>query len=111
MARPQLPTSVSAFIRDHIQSVTQIEILSLVQTMPQREWTVHAIDQTLRSNEQYVMAQLAAFADAGLFAKVDGSNLAYRYAPRTKALAAAAADTVQAYRTTPVLVIEAIFKT
>src|SRR4051812_17971755 len=110
MSSEGLSTVVKGFIRGYIHSVTEIEILALVQAAPDREWTARAIDQVLRSNEQSVASRLFEFARAGLLAELGGTDKTYRYQPQTEALAAAVAETVQDYRTRPVLVIETIFK-
>ena len=110
MASNGLPPAVKSFIREHIQSVEQIEILSLMRTTPARDWTASSLDQTLRSSEQSIARRLADFTRAGLLVESDHAAKMFRYQPRDAALDAAAAETLQAYRTRPVLVIETIFK-
>ena len=110
MSSEGLSTAVKGFIRGYIHSVTQIEILALIQAAPEKEWTARAIDQLIRSNEQSVASRLVEFARAGLLTEIGGMDTTYRYQPQTEALASAAAETVQAYRMRPVLVIETIFK-
>ena len=105
-----LSPAVKRFIRENIQSVEQIEILALMRNASAREWTAHSLDQTLRSSEQSISRRLADFARAGLLVETEGTAKTYRYQPRDSALDAAAAETLQAYRTRSVLVIETIFK-
>jgi hypothetical protein len=105
-----LSPAVKGFIRGHIQSVEQIEILSVMRKEPHREWTAHAIDQVLRSSERSIAERLAGFARAGLLVESGDAEKTYRCEPRDPALEAAAAETVEAYRARPVLVIETIFK-
>lgn len=110
MPSEELSEAVRGFIRNHIQAVSQLEILALLQTSPEREWSAREIDAILRSNEQAVACRLAEFSRSGLLTEVGGAAALYRYDPRTEALAAAAAETVQVFHSRPVLVIETIFK-
>ena len=110
MSSEGLSAAVKGFIREHIQSVEQIEILALVLSAPGREWTARAIDQSLRSSEQSIARRLANFAGGGLLVESGDAEKTYRYKPRDAALEAAAAETVHAYKARPVLVIETIFK-
>ncbi len=51
---------MKAFLREHIQSVEQIEILALMRNTPDRGWTAHALDEILRSNEQSIARRLGS---------------------------------------------------
>ncbi|MDB6152417.1 MAG: hypothetical protein JWL90_870, partial [Chthoniobacteraceae bacterium] len=110
MLNEGLSTAVKDFLREYIHSVEQIEILALVSSAPEREWTVSAIDMALRSNEQSIKSRLAGFIRAGLLIEMANAEGAYRYEPKNPQLAAAVTETIQAYRVRPVLVIETIFK-
>lgn len=110
MPNDGLTPAVKGFLRSHIQSVAQIEILALVCAEPAREWTARAIDAALRSNEEFIADRLATFARAGLLSAVGGAPATYRFHPRDSTLEAGAVETVAAYRERPVLVIETIFK-
>lgn len=110
MSSEALPAPVKNFIKAHIRSVSQLEILALIIGEPGTAWTARSIDRFMRSNEQSVEKQLAQFVRAGLLEMSEGTPAAYRYRPQDEALAAAAAATVREYRTRQVLVIETIFK-
>jgi hypothetical protein len=110
MSSEGLSDAVKGFIREHIESVEQIEILALVRGAPEREWTAGAVEGVLRGSEQSIGHRLAQFARAGILAKVAEGDEAYRYEPKTAALDSAAAATVEAYRVRPVLLIESIYK-
>jgi hypothetical protein len=110
MPSEALPTTVRDFLRVHIQSVAQLEILSLVSATPAHEWTAVAVDHVLRSNVEAIARWLAEFARGGLLTEHAGPPTTYRYEPRTPELATGTAETVQAFRLRPVPVIEAIFK-
>jgi hypothetical protein len=105
-----LSDEVNAFIRVHIRSVGQMEILALMCTQPDREWTPREVDAVLRSNHQLIAGRLAEFVRSGVLVKAERADEAYRFQPASPALRAAAAETVHAFQTRPVLVIETIFR-
>lgn len=106
----RLSPAVRTFIRDHIHSVADLDLLALVSARPEMVWTLPALDRALRSNEQALTQRLTEFCRAGLVEKLEGAAAAYAYRPRDPALAAAAAEAIREYRTRPVLVIETIFQ-
>ena len=110
MAPEGLSPAVRAFIREHIQSVEQMEILALICSAPEREWTSQGIDAVILTNENSIARRLVRFAQAGLLAKAPLKERAYRYEPHPAELATVAMETVRAYQQRPVLVIETIFK-
>ena len=109
MSSEALSPAVKGFLRNHIESVEQIEILAVMQNAPGREWTAHDLYQVLRSSDRSIARRLAEFARVGLLVEIAGEPPKYRYQPREAALEVPAAEAVQAYRERPVLVIETIF--
>lgn len=105
-----LSQAVRSFLREHIHSVADLDLLALVSGAPATLWTVPALDHALRSNEQSIVKRLTEFCRSGLVEKVEHSAEGYRYRPQDQALEAAVAETVREYRTRPVLVIETIFQ-
>lgn len=110
MSSAGLTPAVKDFIREHIQSVAQIEALDLVQSAPERDWTLRSVDEILRSNEDSIGRNSQASRALACLHPRAATPAAYRYQPQPVALADAAAETVRAYRARPVLVIETIFK-
>ena len=105
-----LSHAVRIFIREHIHSVADLDLLALVSSAPDRLWTLQALDRALRSNQQSLAQRLAMFVRNGLVEKDEAAADQYCYRPRDAALASAAAEAVREYRTRPVLVIETIFR-
>jgi hypothetical protein len=105
-----LPTEAKQFLRTHIQSLEQLEILSLMVAHRDREWTARAIYEAILSNEKSIGARLVHFEISGLVVCSASTPAAYRYEPRTPELEAGARATLQAFRDRRVLVTETIFR-
>jgi hypothetical protein len=110
MSSERLSAPVRTFLREHIHSVAQLDILALLSAAPEKEWTARAIDRVLRSHEQWVVQRLNEFTQAGILEVIAEGGGAWRYRPKDQALEAAVAESIREYRTRPVLVIETIFK-
>jgi hypothetical protein len=98
---------VEQFIRDHIGSVAQLEILLLLQTNPAQSWSPQAIARELRIETAGATAQLAQLVASSLIRQVAPEQFAY--APATSELQAAVTALAQAYLIRRVTVIGLIF--
>lgn len=80
---PNLPEDSLQFIHRFVTSVTQMEVLLLVaSTREQREWSVEAVNDELRSGHALMAEVLDNLRHAGLLvASGSGADLRYRYAP------------------------------
>jgi hypothetical protein len=105
-----LSNDAREFLRAHIQSLEQLEILAILRSDPEREWTAAAIYERILSSERSIAGRLSQFVDSGLVSTSDSSPPAFRYAPRDPVLDRGAEATLQAYRDRRVLVIETIFR-
>lgn len=56
--KPLLSESVVKFIREHIHSVEQLEVLLLLQRHADREWTAEDVNYLLKSTEGSVSERL-----------------------------------------------------
>ena len=65
-ATPTLPSPIRAFVRQHIQSLHQLEILLLVYTPPLRPWQADEIARQLYLPAELCAERLADFATRGL---------------------------------------------
>ena len=110
VADADLPTEAKQFLRAHIQSLEQLEILAAMRSQRDREWSAQAIYETILSNEKSIDTRLRQFEGAGLIVSNGGTVPAYRYQPRDPSLETAVDATLRAYRERRVLVIETIFR-
>ena len=110
MFEPSLSNEARQFLRAHIQSLEQLEILAMMRAAPDCEWTATTIYEKILSNEKSIGARLEQFVVSGLIAVSSTFPPTFRYAPKDAALDHAAEATLQAYRERRVLVIETIFR-
>jgi hypothetical protein len=105
-----LSTEVKQFLRTYIQSLEQLEILSLMRPEPEREWTAKMIYEAILSSERSIENRLQVFVENGLLSAAGDAPKSYRYAPRDGALDHAVHATLQAYKERRVMVTETIFR-
>ncbi|MGV3533595.1 MAG: hypothetical protein ACO1QR_14605 [Chthoniobacteraceae bacterium] len=109
MASDAIPTQVREFLRQHIQSVEQLEILLLVAASPEREWSIGAVYEVIRSSERSVTTRLEEFTAKGFLVCSPGPPATYRYAPKNEMLRSGVTETAKVYLERRVRVVEAIF--
>ncbi|MCY1073534.1 hypothetical protein [Archangium lansingense] len=108
MRAGDLPEEVRRFITDHIDSVEQLEILLLLHQHPERSWTAESVARELRISALSADDRLKDMARSGILAKVQGSEVEYRYAP-SQQLGDVVAGLATAYAERRVTVINLIF--
>src|ERR1041384_7529453 len=81
-----IPIEVQQFVRTHIQSLDQLEVLLLVSALPDREWTTDAVYRVVLSTPALVEERLEGFVKTGLLTR-SGTPSSYRYAPATDEMA------------------------
>ena len=109
MSERSLTREVVHFLRDHIHSVEQLEILLLLRKEAPRAMTAHDVARELRTNEASVATRTAELLASQLVSRVgEGPASAYRYEPGTPETARAADAVANAYAAMRYRVIEQI---
>lgn len=102
-------SAAKAFLRAHIHSVEQLEILLLVSSARREVWTVRDVNDVILSSETSVTHWLKTLASQSLLLRDEGPPLVFRRAT-DPALAAQISELQLAYKTAPVRIIEAIYQ-
>ena len=103
----ELAQEIRDFISRHIGSVERLEVLLLLYRSPERNWSVAAVSQELRSSEIAVTRSLNMLVASQLAAAYgDG----FRFQPSTPALLRETELVAATYRVRPVKVIECIYR-
>jgi hypothetical protein len=97
------------FIRDHITSVAQLEMLLLLRTNPQQAWSAVELARELRVDPAWAEAQMCYLHEKQLIELSAASDPVYRYCPATPELEATVTALTQAYLVHRVSVIELIY--
>lgn len=103
-----IPDDVRAFIFEHVDSVTQLEILFLLQKNPGKDFDATEAAKELRANLDSANKYLNLLHTVGLLEQKDG---AFRYQPKTSALDGLVGRLVECYKVRPHKVMELIFST
>lgn len=104
-----IPEDVQRFIADHVETAEQLDVLVLLHTHPEKEWTAGAVSQAIFSVPQSVARTLERLERHG-FARGDGAEPpAYRYAPGNAENDRRVRAVAEAYRANRVEVVKLVF--
>ncbi len=104
-----IPAEVQRFVATHITSLDQLEVLLLVSSLPDREWSADAVYRVVLSNPVIVAERLTGFVRAGLLVCAGDPPL-FRYGPSTDEKAKQIAALGALYKTARHKIIELIYK-
>lgn len=104
-----IPEELLQFLRDHIDSVEQIEILVLLCQSGERAWTAEEVAKELRSSQSSVAKRLEEFAAKKFLKNVDPSVQRYQFAPADDAVKRRIEELKELYKVRRVTVIDTIF--
>ncbi len=93
-----VPADVRTFLAGHVDSIEQLEILLLLHQNPETEWTAEQTAGALYGNPASAARRLQRLHADGLLVQGGGDDAAYRYAPRTPALAESVERLAHTYR-------------
>lgn len=82
MADQGLSEEVKKFIVEYINSPTQLEVLLLLHSRSEKEWTAHDVSQELRLSPASAAIRLADLKRRGLLAVREAAEPLYRYQPQ-----------------------------
>lgn len=102
------PKEVLEFISEHIASMEQLEVLLLLSSQPDRDWTAESVFAEIQSSLPSVQQRLHEFVNKGLL--VQPEPTLFRYSPRTTALGNAVRALAATYKEKRVKVIELIYR-
>lgn len=105
----EISREVDQFIRNHISSVEQLEVLLLLMQNSQQEWSAAQVAQNLYRQPQSVATHLDSLQRAGLLTKGVEKEARYRYAPSSTAVDSTVRALERAYRERKDTVIRLIF--
>ena len=103
-----IPTEVAQFVVKQIRSLDQLEVLLLLSALPDREWSVTALDSVVRSNPDSVAQWLDGFVAEGFVVR-HGDPPVYRYQPPTEAMAQTIAALGATYKVSRHKIVELIY--
>jgi hypothetical protein len=109
VARESLPDDIQRFLKGHIRSVGELEVLLLLHREHARWWTVEAVNEELRASLQSALECLTRLHDSGLLEQSQGQPRAYRIAPEHVGIDTVVGRLAQLFRERVSSVIDAIY--
>lgn len=104
-----VPPEVSDFLRDHISSVLELELLLLLRGAPARTWTGAELAREMKIDASWAGEQLARFTARGILVRTGAAGAQYRYAPHPGPLDETIATVADVYASHRVTIIGLIF--
>lgn len=104
-----LPDDVVRFLRAHIESVMQLEVLLHLRSAPGEPHEPHVLSRELGGSVDAAIGCLTTLERSGLIVRDDPAELSYRYAPSDAELAEAVDAVADTYAKRKVAVVTEIF--
>jgi hypothetical protein len=106
----RIPDNVARFLALHIRSLEQLEILMLVWSHPEQDWTAESVYNIVRSSRSSVGERLEELHGQGLLSLNRSSTpISYRFAPNPPELVEIVAALAHEYKERRVKVVEIIY--
>ena len=77
----RIPRDVSLFLREHVRSITQLDLLLMLHAAPGRRFSAAEVSRELRVPERPVLGQLLDFSRAGVLVADDVDPPTWRFDP------------------------------
>ncbi len=105
----QIPESVARFIAQNIGSLEQLEILLLLASVPEQEWSIEAVYNIVRSSPSSVAERLEELRQRGLLFASETKPTTYRFAPKPMEAAQIVEALAHEYKERRVKVVELVY--
>lgn len=107
MSESELPADVQVFLREHIESYEQLELLLIVRADRESRWTEGSLGTRLRLSPSPVRAALDRLAAAGFVERQAHSGEdSYAYVCQSEETEATIAQLAASYREYPIPIIK-----
>ncbi len=101
-----LPSNVRTFLRMHIESYEQLELLLLVRGRGSAEWSMSEIAERMRFSAEEIADAVNVLVAAGCITERTQPERAIRYAPRDAEQGALIEQLAAAYEERPLAIIK-----
>jgi predicted transcriptional regulator len=104
-----IPSAVQTLLREHIQSIAQMEVLLRLREYPTVAESVPELSEKLYTPESMTFSLLEGLKVVGLVERVDGSEPRYVYSPKSSELAHTVDQLADLYQQRRVTIISLIY--
>jgi hypothetical protein len=107
----EVPARVVAFVRQHVETLEQLEVLMLLIKSPERWWDAAAVAEALGISRQSTRDALERLASGNLLAVSITTEVRYQFQPGTAALREVSEEFAEACRTNRIAVFRIVTDT
>jgi hypothetical protein len=100
-----LTPALEGFLRDNVESLDQLDLLSLMVKLPDRWWDAASAGEALRISTVAARAALEALASRNLLEISLTTDIRYRFQPGTPVLREHCDAFAEAYRMNPLAIV------
>jgi hypothetical protein len=104
-----IPISVQTLLREHIQSIAQMEVLLRLREQPAVAESVPELSEKLYTPESMTLSLLEGLKISGLVDRVGGAEPRYQYSPNSSELAQTVDQLAHLYQERRVTIINLIY--
>jgi len=106
----EIGAEVKRFVAEYIQAPEQLDILLLLHSQPNRQWTAAEISQAVFTVPTSATMRLEGMVASGLLVSSGGADPHYTFSPTSPGLRARVDELAAAYRSNRVAVIGLVFQ-
>lgn len=104
-----IPNSVQQLLREHIQSIAQLEVLLRLRESAAAPQSVPELSKQLYTPDSMTTSLLDGLALRGLVARIEGPEARYRYSPKSAELEQTVGELARLYQQRRVTIINLIY--
>jgi hypothetical protein len=105
----EIPTEVTTFVHQNLNSVDELRILLLLCRSPGKEWDAWTVSSMLYLKPDVASGGLVNLQAIGLLANIAGKERVYRYAPKDAQVDDLVRQVVHLDETQPVTLINLVY--
>ena len=109
MAQQTVPEAALRFVRRHIHSVSQLEVLLLLHRTAPQDWDAEGLSRELRIEPGWAAELLALLRRAALVEESPAGDGSHRFAPASPELAKAVESLAASYADRRVTVVASLY--
>lgn len=107
MAENEFPEEVRRFLKEHVSSIEQLEVLLLLRASSERSWSAREVYQRVLTNESSIQNSLEKLAQHGLLSRPNESQ--FQFADDAAAVRSVLDSLAALYKERPARIVRELY--